>query len=70
MGGTLEAFYYAYGKDDVVGIISMPDDASMTAVSLAIGASGAVGLRTTVLISPETVDAAVKKTVDYRAPGA
>ena len=69
LGGTLEAFYYSYGEDDVFVIADLPDDASATAVSLAVGASGAVGLKTTVLMTPETVDAAVKKTVDCRPPG-
>ena len=31
---------------------------------------GAVTMKTTVLIDPETVDAAVKRTVNYRPPGA
>ena len=69
LGGTLEAFYFAFGEDDVFAVADLPDDASATAVSLAVGASGAVGLKTTVLITPETVDAAAKKTVDYRPPG-
>ncbi|MCH7996861.1 MAG: GYD domain-containing protein [Chloroflexi bacterium] len=69
MGGSLEAFYYAFGDDDVFVIFDMPDEASATAISLAIGATGAVRLKTTVLISPEAIDEAVKKTVNYRAPG-
>ncbi len=48
----------------------LPDDASMTSLSLTVGASGAVSLKTSVLVTPETVDEAVKKTVDYRPPGA
>ena len=31
---------------------------------------GAVTMKTTVLIDPATVDAAVKRTVNYRPPGA
>ena len=69
MGGSLEAFYFAFGSDEVVGIVEMPDDASATAISLAVGAGGAVAIKTTVLISPETVDEAAKKTVNYRPPG-
>ena len=70
MGGSLEAFYYAFGEEDVYIIADLPDDASMTAVALSVGASGAVSLKTTVLVTPETVDEAVKKTIDYRPPGA
>ena len=70
LGGSIEAFYYAFGDHDVYVTADMPDDATATAVALAVGATGAVSLKTTVLITPETVDEAVKKTVDYRAPGA
>ena len=70
MGGTMETFYFAFGGDDVVAIADLPDDASMTAVSLGVIASGAItGFKTTVLITPETVDEATKKTVSYRPPG-
>ena len=70
MGGTMEGFYYAYGDADLYVIADVPDDTTMTAVSLAVGASGAGSLSTTPLIDPETVDEAAKKTVGYRPPGA
>ena len=69
-GGTLESFYYAYGNHDVVAISDMPDTASAIALSLAVNASGAVRLSTTPLITPEEIDAASKKSMTYRAPGA
>ncbi len=69
MGGTVEALYYAYGKHDFYIIIDMPDTASITAVSLAVAASGAVTGNLTVLITPEEVDEATRKTVSYRPPG-
>ena len=40
-----------------------------TAASLAINASGAVNLKTTVLITPEEVDAATQKPINYQPPG-
>jgi uncharacterized protein with GYD domain len=70
LGGRVEAFYFAYGDSDVYVIVDLPDSASATAVSLAVGASGAVRAKTIVLITPEEVDQAVKKTVQYRPPGA
>ena len=70
LGGRVEAFYFAYGDTDVIVVIDLPDSASATAVALTVGASGAVRLRTTVLITPEEVDQAVKKTIQYRPPGA
>ncbi len=68
-GGKMEAFYYAFGEDDVFVIVDLPDDASASAIALTVAASGAVSLKTTVLVTPETVDEAVKKAVSYRPPG-
>ena len=70
MGGSVESFYYAFGESDFAIIVDMPDHASMTAVSMIVGASGAVSTRTTVLLTAEEVDAAATKTPDYRPPGA
>ncbi len=70
MGGTMEGWWYAFGDSDVIVVVDIPDDASMAAVSLAIGATGSVSLNTTVLMDSATIDEASKKTVSYRAPGA
>jgi uncharacterized protein with GYD domain len=69
-GGAIESFYYAFGKNDLFIIADLPDDASATAVSLAVGSAGALGVSVTVLVTPETVDEAVAKDVPYRPPGA
>ena len=69
LGGTVEGVYYAFGETDIYVIVDMPDNASMAAVALVAGASGAVTVKTTVLMTPEEVDEAVKKTPDYRPPG-
>ena len=69
MGGKLETFYYAFGDYDVIGIADMPDNVSTVAFSLAVNASGGINARTIVLITPEEIDAATKKAVDYRPPG-
>ena len=69
-GGTLESLYYAFGKSDLYITADLPDDATATAVSLNIGAAGALSVSITVLVSPETVDEAISKSVSYRAPGA
>lgn len=70
IGGKVEAFYYAYGQDDAYVITDVPDAASGIAISLAVNASGAVRLSTVPLITPEEIDAAIKKSIPYRAPGA
>ncbi len=69
LGGTMEAFYYAFGVDDVYVIIDVPDNVTAAAASLAVASSGAVNIKTVVLLTPEEIDAAVKKAVAYRAPG-
>jgi uncharacterized protein with GYD domain len=69
LGGTVESIYYAFGDTDVYVVVDMPDNVSMAAMALVAGASGAVTVKTTVLMSPEEVDEATKKTPDYRPPG-
>jgi len=69
LGGTVEAFYFAFGDDDVYIISDVPDNVTTAAVSLAVNASGAVKVKTTVLLTPEEVDQAAKMTVNYRPPG-
>jgi uncharacterized protein with GYD domain len=69
-GGKLESFYFALGESDVYVIADIPDAKTAAAVSLAVNAAGAARLRTVVLVTPEEMDAAAKKAVDYRPPGA
>ena len=70
VGGKLETFYYAYGEDDAFIIADLPDATTGLGISLAVNASGAVRLSTLPLITPEEIDAASKKSIEYRAPGA
>lgn len=69
MGGRVEGLYFAFGDDDVFVISEAPDNVSVAAISMAVGASGLVRARTIVLLTPEEIDAAVKKTVAYKGPG-
>ena len=69
LGGTVEAFYYAFGETDVYIITDGPDNISTTAGALTVNATGTVTVKTTVLLTPEEVDEAVKKTPSYRPPG-
>lgn len=70
MGGSLEGFYYALGDDDLILIADIPDEATATSIALNIAAAGALEVSTTVLLSPETIDEAIGKSVTYRLPGA
>ena len=69
LGGKMESFYFAFGEHDVYVISELPDDISATAIGLKINSSGLASISTTVLLSPEDVDKASKKSVNYRAPG-
>ena len=69
VGGKVEAFYYAFGDTDVFVIGELPDNATAAAFALSVASSGLVAIKTTVLLTPEEVDVASKKSVDYRAPG-
>ena len=70
VGGTLESFYFAFGERDAYVIVDLPDNESAAAVALTVNASGAVNVKTTVLLTPEEVDAAAQRSVDYRPPSA
>jgi uncharacterized protein with GYD domain len=69
VGGTLESFYYAFGGTDVYIIADLPDNAAAAALSLAVSATNAISGDTVVLLTPEELDEAAKRTPDYRAPG-
>ena len=69
VGGKLEAFYYAFGDTDAYVIVDLPDNATATALALTVNSSGVTVVKTTVLMTPEDVDAAVKMSPSYRAPG-
>jgi uncharacterized protein with GYD domain len=70
VGGRLECFYFAFGDHDVYTIVDLPDNESAAAVALGVNAAGGASVRTVVLLEPEEVDAAAKRSVDYRPPGA
>ena len=70
MGGSVEAFYWAYGAADVFLIVDVPDATSVIAASLAVNRSGAVQFSTTPLLTATDMDAGVARMPDFRAPGA
>jgi uncharacterized protein with GYD domain len=70
VGGHLESFHFAFGDHDVFVIADFPDNESAAATALAVNSSGAVTTRTVVLLTPEEIDNAAKRSVEYRAPGA
>jgi uncharacterized protein with GYD domain len=69
VGGSVDAFYYAFGETDAYVVIDVPDNVTAAGLALTIAATGVVTLRTTVLITPEEIDRAVKTAPSYRPPG-
>jgi uncharacterized protein with GYD domain len=69
VGGRLESFHFAFGDRDAYVIADLPDNESATAVALTVNAAGGATVRTVVLLTPEEVDEAAKRSVEYRPPG-
>ena len=70
VGGKLEAQYFALGEYDALAIVDLPDHVSVAAIALSVTASGAARTRSTALLTPEEVDQALTKKVQYRPPTA
>jgi uncharacterized protein with GYD domain len=68
-GGKLEAHYFAFGEDDVIGIVDLPDNVAVASLSIAANAAGFVHLRVTPLITPEEMDKAIEKSGGLPVPG-
>jgi uncharacterized protein with GYD domain len=69
LGGSLDAFYFAFGETDVYVIVDLPTPEAAAAIALTVGAAGGAATTTTVLLTPEQIDAARNLTPQYRPPG-
>jgi uncharacterized protein with GYD domain len=69
LGGSLESFHFGFGEHDAYVIVDMPDNEAATAVALTVNSSGGASVETIVLLTPEEVDEAAKRSVDYTPPG-
>ena len=69
LGGRLETFYFAFGSPDVYTIVDMPDQITAVALAMGVASTGTVKTTTTVLLTPEEIDQATKKTLAFRAAG-
>jgi uncharacterized protein with GYD domain len=68
-GGTLESFYFAFGRDDAYVVADLPDNVAAAAVAMAVAASGLIVTRMVTLLTPEEIDHAAARTLSYQAPG-
>jgi uncharacterized protein with GYD domain len=69
LGGRLEGFYFGFGEHDAYVLVDLPDNEAAAAVALAVNAAGGATVKTTVLLTPEQVDEAAQRSVEYRPPG-
>ena len=72
VGGKLHGFWYGFGDHDGYNLWEAPDNVSMAAAAIAIGAGGALdSCETTVLLTVEETLTALEKAskIAYRAPG-
>lgn len=69
LGGRSIANYWAFGADDFIAIVELPDDEAAAAAAMTVGASGVGSVTTTVLLTEAQVDAARERRPAYRAPG-
>jgi uncharacterized protein with GYD domain len=69
LGGKLESFYFSFGESDAYVTVEVPDNVTAAAAALTVNSSGGAAVKTTVLLTPEEVDEAAQRSVDYRAPG-
>ncbi|MEU2746791.1 GYD domain-containing protein [Streptomyces collinus] len=70
LGGRVESMHFAFGADDLVMIVELPDSVSMAAAALTVRASGALRTRATPLLTLDEIDEAARRQVSFRAPGA
>jgi uncharacterized protein with GYD domain len=69
LGGELESFYFGFGDHDAYVTVDLPDNEAAAAIALTVNATGGVTTHTTVLLTPEEIDEAAKRSVDYLPPG-
>ncbi len=69
MGGELESFYFAFGEHDAYITLELPDNEAAAAVAMTATAAGGGVVKTIVLLTPEQVDDAANRSVDYLPPG-
>ena len=61
VGGKIEAYYYAFGSEDIVGIVEVPDNVSAATVSIVANSAGLAQVHVTPLLTVEEIDTALEK---------
>ena len=69
LGGKMRSFHFAFGGDDAIVIVELPDNVAAAALGLAVASTGLASVKTTVLLTPAEIDDAAKRQVAYTPPG-
>jgi uncharacterized protein with GYD domain len=69
VGGSLESFYFAFGDNDAYVICDLPENESAVAVALMVNATGGATVKTVVLLTPEQVDSAAQRSIEFQPAG-
>lgn len=73
VGGKLHQMYFSFGSYDIVALIEAPDDKTMVAAAMAVGASGTVSSGATTKLftageAQEAMGAAGRGLASYASP--
>jgi uncharacterized protein with GYD domain len=70
VGGSIEAFHFAFGDEDAFVICDLPDNRAAASLAMTVSATGRVEITTVPLITVEEVDdIAAGKQLAYTPPG-
>lgn len=70
LGGSVEAFYFAFGDTDAYVICDMPDNKAAASLATTVSASGRVAITTVPLLTVDEIDSvAAGEKPDYTPPG-
>lgn len=70
LGCKLHGIWWAFGEHDGVFLLEAPDNAAVVALGMAVGASGQVSTETTVLLTMDEAQDAMRRAgaASFRAP--
>jgi uncharacterized protein with GYD domain len=69
VGGSLESFYWGFGKDDYYITVNLPDNVTAAAVAMTVAATGSASVATVPLLEAADIDRAITMHPNYRKPG-
>jgi uncharacterized protein with GYD domain len=69
LGGKMHSFHFAFGDEDAIVIVELPDNVAAAALGLAVSSTGLASVKTIVLLTPAEIDEAAKRQVAYTPPG-